>query len=132
MYPEQLSKGERRRRTPAGRSGSSILLDVDQSVSCLDRHRSHLQRNEPLGGSSLIPFGAAVSVPVMRVRKMRMPVLHRLVAVRVTMLDTWRHRLGVHVLVVFIVRVFGAMLERFVNVFMLVVLGQMQPHTERH
>ena len=71
-------------------------------------------------------------MPVVRIRKVRMPMFHRFVSVPMAMFSARRQRLGVSVLVMLVVHVFVLVLEHLVKVFVLVSLGQMQPHTERH
>lgn len=61
-----------------------------------------------------------------------MQVRQRLVAVPVAVLGTRRHRLGMSVLVMLVVRMFVLVLKYFVAMFVLVPLGQMQPHAQRH
>lgn len=71
-------------------------------------------------------------VPVVSVRKVRMPVSHRLVAVPMAVFSTRKHRIGVRVLMMLVVRMFVLVIKYFVNMFVLMALGQVHPHAERH
>ncbi len=69
-----------------------------------------------------------MSVPVMRVRKVGMPMHHRFVVMPVAMLSAGRQRFDVRVLVVLVVHVFVLVREPLMEVLMFVLLGQVQPH----
>jgi len=71
-------------------------------------------------------------VPMVRVREMRMTVRQRIVAVRVAMRGAGCQRIGVGVLVMFIVAMRVVVLRRLVGMSVLVTLGQVQPGTQRH
>lgn len=64
-------------------------------------------------------------VPVVRVRKVRMPMRLRLMAVPMAVFSAGSHRIGVSVLMMLVVRVFVFVLERLVRMFVFVPLGQM-------
>ena len=67
-------------------------------------------------------------VPVMRIRKVRVSMREGVVAMPMTVPGARRHCVRVSMLVVFVVRMLMFMLKRFVAMFVLVPLGQMQPH----
>ena len=71
-------------------------------------------------------------VSVMNVRVMRMRVPHRKVFVRMTVRFARRVIRAVFVSMVFIVDVTMVVRHRLVVVFVLVTLGQMQPHSHAH
>ena len=69
------------------------------------------------------------------VREMRMRVPDRLMAVQVGMAGAGKHGLIVSVvmvLIAFTVNMLVDMLKRFVGMLMLVLLGEVQPHTDSH
>lgn len=69
---------------------------------------------------------------MMDVRKVRMLMHHHLVPVRVLMRLVPVPREIVFVLVMHVVRVPMAMLHRLMHMFVLVMLGEVQPHTPAH
>lgn len=69
---------------------------------------------------------------VMHIRQMRMLVFQRLMPMRMSMWFTRRITRCVFVLMVLIVEVGMGMLHRGMNVLMLMMLGQMQPHADAH
>ncbi len=81
--------------------------------------------------SAELPPGL-MSVPMMHVREMRMGMSDRLVPMPVAVLGAGWQWFIVGVLMVFVVFVFVRMIHRFVGMCMTVLLGQVQPDTQRH
>ena len=69
---------------------------------------------------------------VVCVRKMRVRVPHRRVAVAVRVLDAFGHWRFMLMPVMRVMHVLVLMLHRFVIVFMLVAFAQVQPEAHRH
>ncbi len=69
---------------------------------------------------------------VVEIRIVGVPVRHRRVPVAVRMGFACRVTRGVLVLVMEVVDVAMRMLQRFMRMFVVVGLGDVQPHTERH
>ena len=70
----------------------------------------------------------------MRIRKMRMLMLHRFMPVSMAMLRTVcdRHSVRMRMVLVFTVGMFVTMFQHFVRVWVLVPLHQMQANTHSH
>ena len=71
-------------------------------------------------------------MPVVEVRVVGVPVRDRRVPVAVRMRFARRITRGVFVLVMEVVDVAMGMLQRFVRVFVVMRLGDVQPHAETH
>ena len=71
-------------------------------------------------------------VTVMRVREMGMNVRDCFVAVLMAVPCPWQHRFLMCMLMVFVVDVFMLMPQDLMGMFMLMLLGQMQPYSQRH
>jgi len=71
-------------------------------------------------------------VTVMRVREMGMNMCDRFVAVLMAVACPWQHRSLMCMLMVFVVDVFVLMLQDLMDMFMLMMLSQMQPFSKRH
>ena len=73
-----------------------------------------------------------MTMAMMCIWEMRMEVCHRLVVMNVRMLRSWRDFESMFMLMVVIMCVFMLVLHFFVIVSMVVILSEMQPHTEAH
>ena len=71
-------------------------------------------------------------VTVMHVWKMYMNVRDHFVGMLMAMSRPNRHRLFMRMLMVFVVDVFVLMLQDLMDMFMLMMLSQMQPFSKRH
>jgi hypothetical protein len=71
-------------------------------------------------------------VPVMEIRIVGVPVRHRRVPMAVRMRFARGVTRAMFVLVMEVVDVAMAMLQQFMRVFVVVRLGDVQPHAERH
>jgi hypothetical protein len=71
-------------------------------------------------------------VCVMHVRQVRVRMPYRLVLVKMGVRLAGRVRSAVRVAMVLVVHVRVGVCDRPMNVFVLVMLGQVQPHADRH
>jgi len=71
-------------------------------------------------------------MPVVRIREVRVRVDHCFVSVPTVVFAAGRHRLVMHVLVMFVVNAFVIVFHRFVHMSVLKALGEMQPRAQRH
>ena len=69
---------------------------------------------------------------VMHVGEMRMVVNKRFVPMKVHVFSTGWYRLAVSMLMVIVMYVLMRMLKQFVDMFMFVMLSQVQPDTKHH
>jgi hypothetical protein len=86
----------------------------------------------PCDSSAIGAGSVGVIVPVVEVRVVGVPVRDRRVPVAVRMWLARRVTRGVFVLVMEVVDVEMGMLQRFMRVFVIVRLGDVQPHAETH
>ena len=87
---------------------------------------------KPSDSSAIGAGSVGVIVPVVEVRVVGVPVRDRRVPVAVRMWLARRVTRGVFVLVMEVVDVAMGMLQRFMRVFVIVRLGDVQPHAETH
>ena len=71
-------------------------------------------------------------MPVMRIRVVRMRVIERFMPVHMGMPDIGWRRFGMLVLMMFVMRMLVAVLQKLVGVRVFMALGQVQPDANAH